>query len=69
GGSAHLTENVAQGTAVLTHGAWFAPADDAHEDRAGASNVLTPDEPTSELAWGNIAGGFAVRVVPFPTEP
>lgn len=65
---AHVTDDVTPGTVALSHGAWFKPAGEALKEMAGASNVLTPDEPTSELAWGNIAGGFAVRVAPCPTD-
>lgn len=63
--SAYVTPSVRPGVLVLHHGAWFDPqnvGDGERLDVHGNVNVLTPDDPTSALANGNIASTARVRV-------
>ena len=65
---AYVTDRVRKDVVVVHHGAWFEPQDigltndiDIH----GASNAVTMDVPTSDLACGNIASGGLVEVEKF----
>ena len=61
---AYVTERIMPGVVVVHHGAWYDPQK-THEgwiDVHGNSNTLTMDEPTSNLACGNIASTALVEV-------
>ena len=59
-----VTERVMPGVVVVHHGAWYDPQKTAEGlvDVHGNSNTLTMDEPTSNLACGNIASTALVEV-------
>ena len=59
-----VTERIMPGVVVVHHGAWYDPQKTAEGlvDVHGNSNTLTMDEPTSNLACGNIASTALVEV-------
>lgn len=59
--TASVSEDTAQGVAVLPTGAWFTPADDGTEI-SGNPNVLTLDIPSSAFGQGCAAHTCLIRV-------
>lgn len=61
---AYVTERIMPGVVVVHHGAWYDPQETkaGDVDVHGNSNTLTMDEPTSNLACGNIASTALVEV-------
>ncbi len=61
---AYVTERIIPGVVVLHHGAWYNPKQTKNGlvDVRGNSNTLTMDEPTSNLACGNVSSTALVEV-------
>ncbi len=61
---AKLEPGIIRGVVALRHGAWFDPemVSDEEIDVHGNANTLTPDEPTSGLACGNVSNTAVVSV-------
>lgn len=62
--TAHITEDIVNGTLMAQHGVWYNPieVEDEMIDGNGCPNSVIEDIPTSSLARGNVAANDSVSI-------